>query len=155
MLKLRTPLTILCNSSPLIRPLLVLVRALVYHRLNREDVAWFHCAGDFVGGVVWDGGVSVEEFAYAVAAEGFIYREGGLVLGCYAGYCRAQVTVECTGFDYHVVSSTWGRMVVWGEEVPCRIACFRHSREQFTRDRPTSSTFPIRYVSLRSACNPP
>jgi len=77
MLKLRTPLPVSRHSSPIIRPLLVLMCPLIYHRLNREYMAWLHDPGGLVGRVVRNRGVAVEEFSDAVAAEGFVDGEGG------------------------------------------------------------------------------
>ena len=52
----------------------------------------------------------MEEFSYAVAAEGFVYGEGWSEGGCDAGYMGSDIAVEGTGFDWRLVRV--GR--VWG-----------------------------------------
>lgn len=93
----------------------------------------------------------MEEPADAVAAKGFVDGEGGFELGGDAGDYAAYIAECSAGLDYEG-SAQVGEV---GRMVPIRMACLRHSRAQLTRDRPASSTLPMRYVSLRSACSPP
>lgn len=92
----------------------------------------------------------MEEAADAVATKGFVDGEGRVEFGGDAGDHTAYIAECSAGFDYEGLAEA-------GEVggVPIKMACLRHSRAQLTRERPASSTLPMRYVSLRSACSPP
>jgi len=99
MLKLRTASPVYSNSRPIIRPLLVPIRPLIKHWLDREYMAGLHGPRRFIGGIMWDRWICVEEPSHAVATVRFDHRIRWLMGLGYPGYRNPHIAVQRARFD--------------------------------------------------------